>query len=289
MLQIVNRYSRGDLAGAEQHFMAALKFLDDPGVRRGPGAVAETVFFFASLNAWTLGRADVARQRVAQMMADLDEGNRYNVAVSVCFAASVRLDLREYEQAEALAARALELMEKHQFGAMGEAARCLLGSARAELGRRTEGIALLRQGIAGRLEVGDRANVGGSITSLAAALGRDGAIGDALETIEQALQANPHALSQRPETLMIRGELRLKQGQTELAEAGFREAIALARKIGAKAWELRATTSLAEMLARLGRRDEARAMLAEIYGWFTEGFDTADLKDAKALLDELSQ
>jgi predicted ATPase len=52
---------------------------------------------------------------------------------------------------------------------------------------------------------------------------------------------------------------------------------------------LRATTSLARLLAKQGRRDEARAMLAEIYGWFTEGFDTADLKDAKALLDELSK
>ena len=59
--------------------------------------------------------------------------------------------------------------------------------------------------------------------------------------------------------------------------------------MGAKAWELRATTSLARLLAKQGRRDEARAMLAEIYGWFTEGFDTADLKDAKALLDELNE
>jgi tetratricopeptide (TPR) repeat protein len=125
-------------------------------------------------------------------------------------------------------------------------------------------------------------------TYLAAAQERDGAVGDALETVEQALRGNPHELSQRPESLRLRGELRVKQGQTELAEAGFREAIALARKIGAKAWELRATTSLGEMLARHGRRAEARSMLAEIYGWFTEGFDTADLKDAKALLDELS-
>jgi predicted ATPase len=55
-----------------------------------------------------------------------------------------------------------------------------------------------------------------------------------------------------------------------------------------KAWELRATMSLARLLRNTSRRDEAHTMLAEIYGWFTEGFDTADLKDAKALLDELS-
>jgi predicted ATPase len=58
--------------------------------------------------------------------------------------------------------------------------------------------------------------------------------------------------------------------------------------MSAKAWELRATTSLARLIDKQGRRDEARAMLDEIYGWFTEGFDTADLKDAKSLLDELA-
>jgi predicted ATPase len=62
----------------------------------------------------------------------------------------------------------------------------------------------------------------------------------------------------------------------------------MARSRSAKSWELRATTSLARVLRDTGRRDEARAMLAEIYGWFTEGFDTADLKDAKALLEDLS-
>jgi predicted ATPase len=58
--------------------------------------------------------------------------------------------------------------------------------------------------------------------------------------------------------------------------------------MGAKAWELRAATSLARLLRDTGRPDEARTMLAEIYNWFTEGFDTADLKEAKALLDELA-
>ena len=68
----------------------------------------------------------------------------------------------------------------------------------------------------------------------------------------------------------------------------FRDAIEVARRQCAKSLELRATMSLARLLAEQGKRDEARAMLADIYNWFTEGFDTADLKDAKALLDELS-
>ena len=82
--------------------------------------------------------------------------------------------------------------------------------------------------------------------------------------------------------------MRLKVGETELAEADFRGAIALAQKMGAKAWELRATTSLARLLTSQGRRDEARSMLADIYNWFTEGFDTSDLKDARVLLEELA-
>jgi tetratricopeptide (TPR) repeat protein len=137
------------------------------------------------------------------------------------------------------------------------------------------------------MKIGARLHISNLMAYLAAALEREGAIVDALATVEQALQENPDELLYRPETLRLRAELWLKQGQMEQAEAGFREAIELARSMGAKSYELRATTSLADLLAQHGRRDEARSMLAEIYGWFTEGFDTPDLKDAKALLEEL--
>jgi len=75
---------------------------------------------------------------------------------------------------------------------------------------------------------------------------------------------------------------------TAEAQACFRKAIQIDRIQSAKGRELLATTSLARLMVKEGKRDEARRMLAEIYGWFTEGFDTADLKDAKALLEELS-
>jgi len=86
----------------------------------------------------------------------------------------------------------------------------------------------------------------------------------------------------------LRGELQTRQGRHEAAEADFRTALTLARSMRAKALELRAAMSLARLLRDTGRRDEAHSMLAEVYNWFTEGFDTADLKEAKALLDELS-
>jgi predicted ATPase len=88
----------------------------------------------------------------------------------------------------------------------------------------------------------------------------------------------------------LKGELLLKQEDSNAAEAQscFQRAVEIARKQSAKSWELRTTTSLARLLAQQGRHGEARAMLAEIYGWFTEGFDTADLKVAMALLERLS-
>jgi predicted ATPase len=85
------------------------------------------------------------------------------------------------------------------------------------------------------------------------------------------------------------GELLLKQNESNAAEAQnfFERAIEVARTQSAKSWELRATTSLVRLLASQGHRDEARTRLADIYNWFTEGFDTDDLKEAKALLDQL--
>jgi predicted ATPase len=93
-----------------------------------------------------------------------------------------------------------------------------------------------------------------------------------------------------PDLHRVKGELLLMHDATSAADAEqcFRTAIEHAQQHNAKSWELRATTSLARLLAHEGRRNEARAMLAEIYNWFTEGFDTADLKDAKALLEELA-
>jgi len=84
-----------------------------------------------------------------------------------------------------------------------------------------------------------------------------------------------------------KGQLLLRQGHSEAAEELYRKALSIAREQQAKLWELRAAASLARLRRDQGRRAEARDLLAPVYGWFTEGFDTPDLKEAKALLDEL--
>jgi len=125
------------------------------------------------------------------------------------------------------------------------------------------------------------------LTLLAEAQAHGGLIEDALNTLEEALQTNPEEIVFRSNILGCRGELRRQLGQTEVAELDLREAIMLAQRMSAKALELRATSSLARLLVEQGKSDEARAILGEIYGFFTEGLETAGLKNAKALLDGL--
>jgi tetratricopeptide (TPR) repeat protein len=277
----------GDLFGAEDHFAAGLQFFDDPTIRRVPAASIIGIGV-ASWNAWLLGRADVARDREAQMTAAINGNNPYDVAYAGYLAARLQLYLRETEKAETLAARALELSEKNRLPYPTALSRIVLGQAQAELGHVREGIETIRLGIAGFLEAGARLGISMFTTYLATALRREGAFREALTTLEQALRSNPGELVCQPEILRLRGELRRINKDIGMAAADFREAIALARTMGARAWELRVTMSLARLLAKQGGRDEARTMLVEIYSWFTEGFDTADLKEAKTLLDELN-
>jgi len=286
--QTLTRYQRGDLVGAERHFIAGLKFFDNTDFRQVPGAALWT-FAQASYNAWILGRSALARERMAKTKSVANVSNPFDVAVSTASEADLCLLMREYDKAEILAERALEVSEKHQF--LNEAAysRKALGRARAELGRAAEGIELIRQGMSYLIETGLRLTVPMHAASLAEAQTRKGLFDGALTTIEQALQFNPDQLAHRPEMLRQRGEIRFRLKQLHLAEVDFRESIALAQTMSAKAWELRTTMSLARLLTNLGRSDEARTMLANIYDWFTEGFDTADLKDAKTLLDQLSR
>ena len=110
-------------------------------------------------------------------------------------------------------------------------------------------------------------------------------MGEAMDILETAKERWFEAEANR-----IAGEIILKSPERDLekAAAHFEKALSIARSQQAKSWELRAAMSMARLWRDQGKRDEARQLLAPVYGWFTEGFDTRDLKEAKALLDELS-
>jgi tetratricopeptide (TPR) repeat protein len=287
--QILSRIARADFAGAEQHFADWLRYFNDPGTQVLPGAGIIPLGFMCG-SAWIVGRADLARERESQLIAAADRSNPYEVAFAAIFSANLRLLLREHhEQAAALAKRGLEISEESRFPFLTAYSLFFLGLARARLGDATQGVALIGRAIAGVLEIGATGNILRFSAGLAEAQALEGKLVEALATIDQVLEANPEQVLFRSEALSLQAELRVKLGEAGAAEPGFHEAIALAHKTGAKAWELRATMGLARLLDAQGRRAEARSMLAEIYNSFSEGFDTADLKDAQALFEQLNR
>ena len=159
-------------------------------------------------------------------------------------------------------------------------------------GQPDEGIAKIRQGIATAQAAEAELRLPHSFAILAEACGEAGQPKEGLMALAEAfdLVSRTGCASSEPELYRLRGELLLMQNNQNPGEAErcFQRAIEIARRQSAKLYELRATTRLARLLAKEGDREEARTTLAEIYHWFTEGFDTADLMDAKALLDELS-
>jgi predicted ATPase len=123
---------------------------------------------------------------------------------------------------------------------------------------------------------------------LAVALARTGRAAEAVATLDDAM-ARASATQElwfEAELHRLRGELS-RQSAPDAAEGWFRQALATAQRQKAKSWELRAATSLARLLRDQGRHEQARQTLAPVHGWFTEGFETADLQEAKALLEEL--
>jgi adenylate cyclase len=151
-------------------------------------------------------------------------------------------------------------------------------------GRGDDGIAEMRRSISDPVvaEASVRLPL---LTVLAEICGKNARAEEGLDLVTEGLAT----AEQTGELHRVKGELLMIKDPGDVAEAQrcLWTAIDIARRQGAKFFELRATVSLARLLASQGHRDEARAMLADIYGWFTEGFDTADLRDAKALLDEL--
>ena len=170
--------------------------------------------------------------------------------------------------------------------------RVLQGWADAQRGEAATGIARLRDGFAAAEATGTRVNTPFYLALLAEALAFAGKIEEGLAALDNALAqtASSGVRGWDAEIHRLRGELigRLPYPAPAKAEESFRTALAIAREQGTRGYELRAATSLARLWREQGRRSEARDLLAPVYGSFTEGFDTADLKDAKALLDELA-
>ena len=184
----------------------------------------------------------------------------------------------------------LALSAEHSFAHWSAQAVGFRGWCLAASGQPAQGIALLTAGLEHQRAVGSTLYMPYGLTMLADAYRIGGAleIGLAQTSEAERLAEATEVKWVLAETLRLRGDLLAQTGDRVAAEASYRDGIALAQRQDGRLFELRAATSLARLCRDDGRRDEAHALLAPLYGWFTEGFETADLKEAKALLDELA-
>ncbi len=216
-----------------------------------------------------------------------------SLAHAELFVGELRKYRREAHAAQENAASVIALSVEHGFPHWLAEATSLRGWAMAEQGRSEEGIAHLQEGLAAVRATGAEVVRPYYLCLLAEAYMETGRLDDGLNALTEALAAADEHENRHYEAEIhrLRGELLLKQDDSNAAEARscFERAIEIARRQSSESLELRATMGLARLLAKNGCRDEGRTMLAEIYNWFTEGFDTADLKDAKAQLEELAE
>jgi DNA-binding winged helix-turn-helix (wHTH) protein len=243
-------------------------------------------------NLWLLGYPDRALERMNVATSIAQSGPRDMLADTHGFASYIHELRGEPVLMRARAEARLELSTESNFFTGRALSEIYLGWADAIAGDLEGGIARMRRHMlelkaAGSEYISDRCRA-----FIAIALARLKRFDEGLRTIDESFQfiARTGQHYYEAELHRLKGELLLagEASNAAQAEKSFRTAIELAHKQRAKSWELRATTSLARLLVKRRKRDQAHALLAEIYGWFTEGFDTADLTDAKALLDELT-
>ncbi len=235
-------------------------------------------------NRWVLGFPDSALNALHDALR-LAEGLQHGTTIGIAhqFAAWMYYQRGEAEAAARHAERVISMAGSHGLASYLEGAM-VISHAISDRRLDTKALGDLHRRVKSSVLSATRKTYS---LCLLAALCAEAGDTEQGRSVLAAIDENVRRYFCAPEILRIEGELLLKSAESGASEAErrFRDALVLARSRDAKSFELRAATSLARLLDRQGRREEAHATLAPVYGWFTEGFDTADLKAAKALLD----
>ena len=291
-------FTGGELAAARAHQEHGLQLYEpqrhrahaalysghDPGVccryRSGP-------------TLWLLGSPDqaVASSQAALTLAQ-QLAHPLSLAIALYWAAILHHLRREAPLTQARAEALMTIATDQGFPGLLTQAMPLLGWALAASGHGEEGIMQIQQGLAASQAIGGARDRPYHLALLAEVSAQVGQTTEGLEVLAEALATLPKSGVRwwEAELYRLRGELLLQHAvaQPGEAEACLQQALAVARRQQAKSLELRAATSLARLWQQQGKRAEARELLAPVYGWFSEGFDTADLQEAKALLKALA-
>ena len=283
----------GRLEAAREHFEQTLSIHDAEGIDSP-----------VSLYGATLSRAHLARlllylgypdqsRRMMQEATAHAERLRHPIGLVNTYSLATQLETiyDNGRNVEGLAEKITWLSDEHGLPYYLAIGAMMRGWALARRGTEEEAIALLRDGLASYLATGTRQQHTYFLALLAEVLGGAGRVEEGLAALAEAREAARRSNEQYYEAELCRltGELLLKSAAASPAEAEscFQEAVGLARRQKARTFELRAVMSWCRLWQRQGKSAEARRMLAEMYGWFSEGFDTVDLRAAKTLLEEL--
>ena len=250
------------------------------------------VLIWRSLALWALGYPDAALASAEQAVGEARRtGYASTLMHMLSIACITHLMSRNYATAQALTVELIALAEEKGSGFWKTAGLFRRASLLAATGKNSDAVSIFSAAIPVWRSAGSTVILPVWLSYLARACGEVGQfddawrhIGEAMKVVEVTKEAWYEA-----EVYRIAGEIALMSPVRHLAKAEtyFERALAVARAQQAKSWELRATTSMARLWRDQGRRDEARELLAPVYGWFTEGFQTRDLREARTLLDEL--
>jgi class 3 adenylate cyclase/predicted ATPase len=291
-------------AGAEKHWEETFA-LYDPDQHGGHAFVygqdpAALAYAYSGVNLWLLGHPDQALERSVRGIALAEKINHpFSLAGAVSQAGDLRLYRGEIAEGYELHDRCVSISAEQSFPLWLGVGTCGRGWALVRRGQMEEGIAQIQEGLAIFRATGAVVDVASNLSRLADALpglpdecAVAGRAEEGLAAVNEALSLTGKSLDRyfEPELRRLRGELLLILPTPDPvgAESCFQRAVEQSREQAARSLELRAATSLARLWQQQGRKEEAHALLAPVYDWFTEGFDTRDLKDAKVLLDELT-
>ena len=239
---------------------------------------------------WTLGCADQAEALRREMLAIAEKSrNPYSLAVALGFGTTVSHDRGEPELTLAQAARLAALATEQHLYAWLSIVFCAQGGAALQQGDPEAALAQIRQGLALLQGAGMRGSYGYYLVYLAAAHLAAGQHDEGLAVVEEGLGLCDTLLGRfhEAELWRLRGELRGARGEAREAEAAFTQALAVARRQEARAFELRAATGLARLLAAEGRRGEAQRILEPVFARVLEGHETRDYRSAEACLSSI--